>query len=166
MFPGFIRKHFHKNRSWFQSMCLHITFLQLLPHIQATSELSGPCLIAERKPVILTNVDLFLWHIPESLWYKPHHIPNLNDYRLVLKLSFRNPLKPGVKSRMKMNLEQRRQAMLQLHPSPKVMVDFSRHKNQRDTLVQVAQFLVTCTTTYPTGEWVKWPLPNCRKLVI
>ena len=28
-----------------------------------------------------------------------------------------NPLKPDVKSRMKMQLEQRRQVMLQLHPS-------------------------------------------------
>ena len=38
---------------------------------------------------------------------------NLNVPRLVLLLP--NPLKPGVKSGMKMNLEQRRQAMLQLH---------------------------------------------------
>ena len=40
---------------------------------------------------------------------------NLNDSRLVLQLSLPNPLKPDVKSRMKMQLEQRRQAMLQLH---------------------------------------------------
>ena len=39
----------------------------------------------------------------------------LNDSRLVLQLSLPNPLKQGVKSRMKMQLEQRRQAMLQLH---------------------------------------------------
>ena len=38
---------------------------------------------------------------------------NLNESRLVLQL-FPNPLKPGVKLRMKMLLEQRRQAMLQL----------------------------------------------------
>ena len=36
-------------------------------------------------------------------------------FRLVLQLSLSNPLKPSVKSRMKMQLEQRRQAMLQLH---------------------------------------------------
>ena len=42
---------------------------------------------------------------------------NLNDTRLVLQLSLPNPLKPGVKSRMNMQLEQRRQAMLQLHLS-------------------------------------------------
>ena len=43
--------------------------------------------------------------------------PNLNVSRLVLQLFLPNPMKPGVKSRMKMQLEQRRQAMLQLHLS-------------------------------------------------
>ena len=38
-------------------------------------------------------------------------------YRLVLPLSLPNPLKPDIKSRMKVKLEQRRQAMLQLHLS-------------------------------------------------
>ena len=42
---------------------------------------------------------------------------NLNVSRLVLQLSLLIPLKPGVQSRMKMKLEQRRQAMLQLHLS-------------------------------------------------
>ena len=42
---------------------------------------------------------------------------NWNDYRLVLQLSLPNPLKPGVTSRMKMKLEQRRQAMLKQHLS-------------------------------------------------
>ena len=42
---------------------------------------------------------------------------NLNVSRLVWQLSLSNPLKSGVKSRMKMQPEQRRQAMLQLHPS-------------------------------------------------
>ena len=41
----------------------------------------------------------------------------LNVSRLGLQLSVRNILKPGVKPRMKMQLEQRRQAMLQLHLS-------------------------------------------------
>ena len=41
---------------------------------------------------------------------------NLKDSRLIfLQLSLPNPLKPGVESRMKMESEQRRQAMLQLH---------------------------------------------------
>ena len=39
---------------------------------------------------------------------------HLKDSRTVLRLSLPNPLKPDVKPRMKMKLEQRRQAMLQL----------------------------------------------------
>ena len=42
---------------------------------------------------------------------------NLNVSCLVLQLSLHNLLKPGVYSRMKMKLEQRRQTMLQLHLS-------------------------------------------------
>ena len=42
---------------------------------------------------------------------------NLNVSRLVLQLSDPYPLKPGVKSTMKIYLEQRRQAMVQLHLS-------------------------------------------------
>ena len=42
---------------------------------------------------------------------------HLNASRLLLQLSLSKPLKPGVKSRMKMKLEQRRQAMLQLYLS-------------------------------------------------
>ena len=43
--------------------------------------------------------------------------PKLIIPHLVLQLSLRNPMKPGVRSRIKMLLEQRRQAMLQLHLS-------------------------------------------------
>ena len=53
--------------------------------------------------------------IPSSLYYKPHQIQNLNVSRLVLQLSLPNPLKPCVKSKMKMQLEQRPQATIQLH---------------------------------------------------
>ena len=42
---------------------------------------------------------------------------SLNVSCVLLQLSSLNPLKPGVKLRMKMQLEQRRQAMLQLHLS-------------------------------------------------
>ena len=42
---------------------------------------------------------------------------NSNVSCLVLQLSLLNPLKPGFKWRMKMQLEQRRQAMLRLHLS-------------------------------------------------
>ena len=42
---------------------------------------------------------------------------NLNVSRLVLQLSLPNPMKPGVKSRVNMELEQRWQAMFKLHLS-------------------------------------------------
>ena len=41
----------------------------------------------------------------------------LNDSRLVLQYPLSNPLKPGFKSGMKMQLEYRQQVMLQLHLS-------------------------------------------------
>ena len=44
-------------------------------------------------------------------------IQNLNVSRLVLQLSLPSPLKPGVKSRMKIYSELRQQAVLQLHLS-------------------------------------------------
>ena len=59
-------------------------------------------------------------------WTMPSPIPRAIHFgvqvqmdisRLVLQLSLPYPLKPGVKSRMKMYLEQRRQAMLQIHLS-------------------------------------------------
>ena len=40
---------------------------------------------------------------------------NSNVSHLILELSLPNPLKPGIKSKMKMSLEQRPQAMLQLY---------------------------------------------------
>ena len=52
--------------------------------------------------------------------------PNLNVSRLVLQLSLPNAMKPGVKSRMKMQLEQRRQAMLQLHLSDRQFYNLLR----------------------------------------
>ena len=42
---------------------------------------------------------------------------NLTDCHLVLQLPLPKPFKPGIESRMKMQLEQHRQAMLQLHVS-------------------------------------------------
>ena len=69
---------------------------------------------------------VFMWH-QDYLWQwlidGAHELiiptrtesQNLNIYRLVLQLSLPNLLKPCVKLRMKMSLEQSRQAMLQLH---------------------------------------------------
>ena len=47
--------------------------------------------------------------------YKLYQIPKLNDFRLILQLSLPNLLKPCVKLRMKMKLEQHQQLMLQIH---------------------------------------------------
>ena len=52
-----------------------------------------------------------------NLLYKRTKFPNLNVSRLVFQSSLHNPLKPGFKLRMKKQLEQRWQAMLQLHLS-------------------------------------------------
>ena len=49
---------------------------------------------------------------------------NLNVSRLVLQLSLCITWKPGVESRMKMELEQRRQAMLQLYLSDKKIIAY------------------------------------------
>ena len=49
---------------------------------------------------------------------------NITDSRLVLQLSVPNLLKHGVKSRMKMQLEQRQQAMPQLHLSDQQFVAY------------------------------------------
>ena len=59
---------------------------------------------------------------PKSIYRKTSCIShtksqNLNVSHLVLQLSLPNPLKTGVKSSLMMYLEQRRQAMLQLHLS-------------------------------------------------
>ena len=62
------------------------------------------------------------YHCPADNYCKISNISctksqNLNDSHVVLQLSLPNPLKPGVKSGMKMQLEQHRQVMLQLHLS-------------------------------------------------
>ena len=51
---------------------------------------------------------------------------NLYVSSIILQLSLTNPLKPDVKSRMKMKLEQRRQAMLQLHLSDQQVYSLRR----------------------------------------
>ena len=70
----------------------------------------------ERHTVGLTKVARV--HLPSNLYYKPHQTTKLQCFFFhASQLSLSNLLKPGVKSRMKMQLEQRRQAMLQLHLS-------------------------------------------------
>ena len=66
-----------------------------------------------------------IWYIAFNILYVYRKISdisgtkfsNLNVSRFVLQLSMPNLMMPCVKSRMKMRLEQRRQAMLQLHLS-------------------------------------------------
>ena len=78
---------------------------------------------------------------------------NLNDSRLVLHLSLPNLLKPGVKQRMKMQLEQRRQALLQLHLSDQqhnclqrcVLYCTWRYISQEDPCLAWGEILSTCT---------------------
>ena len=55
--------------------------------------------------------------VPSNLWYEHNKSQILNVSRLVLEFSLPNPLKPIVKSRMEIKMEQRRQAQLQLHQS-------------------------------------------------
>ena len=63
--------------------------------------------------------------------------PNINISRLVLQSSLSNPLKPGVKLRMQMWLEQRRQAMLQLHSSDQkfhCLLAYKVDRSNQDTI--------------------------------
>ena len=74
----------------------------------------GSC---ERENHIVTSIPLMelckIYH--EIFNTKRTTSQNLNVSRLALQMSFPNPLKQGAKSIKKMLLEQRRQAMLQLH---------------------------------------------------
>ena len=78
---------------------------------------------------IAINLLWVVWSWKTSLWKTCHleaNLPNcliirytkaqnLNVSRLILQLSLRNLLKPGVRLKMKTKLEQSRQALLQLH---------------------------------------------------
>ena len=55
--------------------------------------------------------------IPPNFWYKAHQIPKLKCFTSRLAVVFAHQLKPGIKSRMEMQVGRRQQAMLQLHLS-------------------------------------------------
>ena len=77
--------------------------------------LYGPrCPLSPERPLNLITHSLTHCEISNIRHTKSQ---NLTVSRLVLQLSLCSILKPGVKSRMKMLLEQRRQALLQLHLS-------------------------------------------------
>ena len=65
----------------------------------------------------LAQLKFVCWNYGQTSNIRHTLFQNLNVSHLVLQLSVPNPLNPGVKSIMKMQLEQRRQAMLQLHLS-------------------------------------------------
>ena len=72
--------------------------------------------------VLLCFVFLWLWYMALWSYWKSSNISHtksqqLNVSRLVLQFSLPNPLKPGVKLRMKMYLEQCWQMILHLHLS-------------------------------------------------
>ena len=71
------------------------------------------------------------WDYPEVSNISYTKCQNLYVSHFVLQLSLPNPMKPGVKSRMKMYLEQPRQAVLQLHLS-----DQQSHNQLRCNLYQ------------------------------
>ena len=67
---------------------------------------------------IASNVSQYESYHDQVYRYTPStKSQHLNVSPFYLQLSLPNPLKPGVKWRMKMQLEQRQQVMLQLHLS-------------------------------------------------
>ena len=60
---------------------------------------------------------------------------SLNVSRLVLQLSLPNSLNPGVKWRVKVLLEQRRQAVLQLHLSDQPFYAYQRAPYIKNSMV-------------------------------
>ena len=87
---------------------------------------------------------------------------NLNDAHLVLKSSLPNPLKPCVKSRTKMKLEQRLQAMLQLHLSDRQFNCLLRCAldSRLDGIVHLYDAICDTDTTFPfmirQWQWSWW----------
>ena len=85
---------------------------------------------------------------------------NLYVSRLFLQLSLPNPMKPGVKSRMKMWLEQRRQVMLQLHLSDRQFYCLLRwdlyqrlYGTQRLTLAYIYRNWHASKSRYNPSNW-------------
>ena len=63
------------------------------------------------------TMDALFWYYRKTSSISRTKSQNSNASCILFQLSWLHPLKPGVKLRMKMQLEQRRQAMLQLHLS-------------------------------------------------
>ena len=100
---------------------------------QATSHYLNQCWPRSSMPYGVTRPQwvntimvawlLMTWQSKETLSYRQvsnisrTKSQHLKDSRTALQLSLTNTLKPDVESKMKMQFEQRRQAMLQLHLS-------------------------------------------------
>ena len=73
----------------------------------------------------VNNLEFRTWRYNSNI--RGSKSQNLDVSRLVLQLSLCNLLKSGVKSRIKIKLEQRRQAMLQLHPTTSLISEIWRY---------------------------------------
>ena len=97
-----------------------VQVLEILPHWKkdACSFCMVGTIAADSLAKHGTRVSVPL-DLPQTSIIRCNKSPNLNVSHLVLHLSLPvpNPLNPGVKLRMKMQLEQRWQAMIQLHLS-------------------------------------------------
>ena len=92
------------------------------PHLNYPSRAPHSLGIKVGGTNIVPEHHFFVPHVLACFYRKTSNIrgtesQNFNVSRHVLQLSLPNPLKPSVKSRMKMQLEQCQQALLQLHLS-------------------------------------------------
>ena len=122
VFPDFSPDKEKKNRLWSMVNChqLQVNVLQ----VGKQYPIAHPYEWAMGHLLLVLNVICVLCHIAmlSTLYYKTSSISrtkfqNLNVSCILMQLSSFNPLKPGVKLKMKMLLEQRRQAMLHLYLS-------------------------------------------------
>ena len=110
--------------------CLNLTeitvWISIYTHNFMWNVITHPCPTFNggftKPPLKLGHGWVITSHMKLGMYRKVSNIrrtksQNLNASRLILSLSLPNPLKPGVKLRMKMWLEQLRQVMLQLHLS-------------------------------------------------
>ena len=108
------------------SMIFHTYHIQhMMNHYNSFLWVKRVLQMIDRSPPCLDKNMLHDW-LPSLLWniimtycqtsfIRGNKSQNLNVSRLILQLSLHKLLKSSVKSRMEMQLEQRRQAMLQLH---------------------------------------------------
>ena len=115
----FNQSYFHKNTQIFPLMwtiwdaCTATMIIKDIINIYCIHQQKHPC---------FADATVLLWALIKQIYRKVSNIrrtkfQNLNVSCILMQLSSLNSLKPGVKLIMKMLLEQRQQAMLQLHLS-------------------------------------------------